>query len=69
MDTDAVKSYQNFRLISDLKLKRRQLQEAQEELETLRSKSREMETMVGVVQRAWSQVICWFCCLHFYQFY
>ena len=40
-----------------MKLKKRQLQEAHEELETLRTKSNDMETMMGVVQRAWAQVI------------
>lgn len=55
---ESILSYQNFRLLADMKMKKRQLGEAQEELETLRRKSRDMETIVSVIQRAWSQVDC-----------
>jgi hypothetical protein len=35
---------------------KRQLSEARKELDMIRGKSREMESLVSIIQRAWSQV-------------
>lgn len=47
---------QNKALSLELVRYKRQIGESREELEMIRGKSREMETLVGVIQRAWSQV-------------
>jgi hypothetical protein len=47
---------QNKALSVDIFRCKRQISESRKELEMMRNKSREMETLVGVIQRAWSQV-------------
>ena len=47
---------QNKALSGDVFRCKSQISESRKELELMRNKSREMETLVGVIQRAWSQV-------------
>lgn len=47
---------QNRALGLELVRCKRQISESREELDMIRGKSREMEALVGVIQRAWSQV-------------
>jgi hypothetical protein len=49
-------SSQNKALGVDLLRCKQQIGESRQELEAMRNKSREMETLVGVIQRSWSQV-------------
>lgn len=49
---------QNRSLGLELVRYKRQVAESREELEMIRGKSREMESLVSVIQRAWSQVSC-----------
>lgn len=47
---------QNKALVLEMKRYKRQISESRRELELMRSKSREMEALVSIIQRAWSQV-------------
>ena len=47
---------QNRSLALELRKSKNLISESRRELDMMRSKSREMETLVGVIQRAWSQV-------------
>ena len=47
---------QNRSLAVELRNCKSQISESRRELEMMRSKSREMESLVGVIQRSWSQV-------------
>jgi len=48
---------QNRALSLELLRYKRSMQEARRELDMMRGKSREMEALVSVIQRAWSQVM------------
>ena len=48
---------QNKALSKEMFSYKRQISEAKKELELMRSKSREMESLVSIIQRSWSQVI------------
>lgn len=47
---------QNKSLNKELMRNKRSIAEARKELELMRRKSREMESLVSLIQRAWSQV-------------
>ena len=47
---------QNRSLSVEMLRYKRQLSEARKELDMIRGKSREMESLVSIIQRAWSQV-------------
>ena len=47
---------QNKSLNRELMRNKRTIAEARKELELMRRKSREMESLVSLIQRAWSQV-------------
>jgi hypothetical protein len=47
---------QNRSLNRELSRSKRSIAEARRELELMRRKSREMESLVSLIQRAWSQV-------------
>ena len=47
---------QNRALSLEMLRYKRQLSEARKELDMIRGKSREMESLVSIIQRAWSQV-------------
>lgn len=47
---------QNKALNKELLKNKRAISEARKELELMRRKSREMESLVSLIQRAWSQV-------------
>ena len=47
---------QNKGLAVELQSSKRQIAESRKELDLLRNRSREMESLVGVIQRSWSQV-------------
>ena len=47
---------QNRQMAIQLMRYKRQISESRKELEMMRDKSREMESLVSVIQRAWSQV-------------
>ncbi len=47
---------QNRSLALELRKSKSLISESRRELDMMRSKSREMETLVGVIQRSWSQV-------------
>jgi predicted ribosome quality control (RQC) complex YloA/Tae2 family protein len=47
---------QNRSLNRELQRNKRTIAEARKELELMRRKSREMESLVSLIQRAWSQV-------------
>ena len=48
---------QNRALSLEMLRYKRQLSEARKELDMIRGKSREMESLVSIIQRAWSQVL------------
>ncbi len=48
---------QNKSLAHEMFSFKRELADARKELELMRLKSREMESLVGAIQRGWSQVI------------
>ena len=47
---------QNKSLAVELMSSKRQIAESRKELDLLRNRSREMESLVSVIQRSWSQV-------------
>jgi hypothetical protein len=51
---------QNRSLVVELRKSKSQISESRKELDMMRTKSREMETLVGVIQRSWSQVSTFF---------
>ena len=72
MSKETILKYQNRQLVNEMKCYKSQLQDAHVELDTLRRKSREMETFVSVVQRAWSQVsggVLVYWCIELYVLY
>lgn len=48
--------YQNKALSREMQRYKRQIAESKKELELMRNKSREMESLVSIIQRTWSQV-------------
>jgi len=52
----AVLRHQNRSLALELVRYKRQIAESREELDMIRGRSREMESLVSAIQRAWSQV-------------
>ena len=48
---------QNKSLAREMLYYKRELSDARKELELMRMKSREMEGLVGAIQRGWSQVL------------
>lgn len=55
-DTHFFLRSQNKSLAVELKGCKSQITESRKELDLLRNRSREMESLVGVIQRSWSQV-------------
>lgn len=60
MDISSSRSFllinQNKELQKELLKNKRTISEARKELELMRRKAREMESLVSLIQRAWSQV-------------
>lgn len=60
MDSTSSRSFllinQNKELQKELLKNKRTISEARKELELMRRKAREMESLVSLIQRAWSQV-------------
>lgn len=56
LDASMFLVHQNRALTQEMKRYKRQITEARKELELMRNKSREMESLVSVIQRAWSQL-------------
>jgi hypothetical protein len=57
MDPSLLLIQQNKALVHEMYRYKRQIAEAKKELELMRSKSREMESLVSIIQRSWSQVL------------
>lgn len=56
MDSSMFLATQNKALVLEMNRYKRKISEARKELELMRSKSREMEALVSMIQRAWSQL-------------